>query len=139
MLWIRQYSRTTPGALTAIVVAYALFVQAAVSSIGLGMLAGAPNELGTITCLSSVSIAAAQQTPGDGQHKSPSQLPSCPFCVAAVFGAGHVAASSDASTTVEPVRTTDFTVRYFVYDAVSSISRFRRGIGEPRAPPGAIG
>ncbi len=121
------------GGLVAVCVAYSLAIQALMMSVGLGMsAAAAPGDAGFFIC----GLAASPSAPAPhGDRQNPPSRPECPFCFVAAQSAGHIAAVHDGPAVpgyvgiLMPAGLSDhFTARLFV-------PRFRRMVGDPRAPP----
>jgi hypothetical protein len=120
-----------PGALLAIVVAYALALQALMASVGLGMSAAAASgNDGFALC---VHAADSRTTvPGDGRLPNPA--PQCPFCFVAAQSSCDVAAGGGAPQL--PAYTgLSIAGRLAGGGGNTFVPQFRRTVGDPRGPP----
>jgi hypothetical protein len=120
------------GGLPAVFLAYSLAIQAMMTSVGLGMSAGASPD-GFVLC-SIASHQTANDPARDGDRQKPTPGPQCPFCLVAAQSADHIATMGEApafpayagllSTAIlDPIGTGVF------------VFQLRRSHGEPRAPP----
>ena len=128
----------TSGGLLAVCVAYALAIQSLMASVGLGMsAAAAPDQAGFFICGLAAGVSAHAPAPS-GDRQNPSPQPRCPFCFVAAQSAGHIAAMHDAPPVPRyagirmPGRLSgDVSAALFV-------PKFRRMVGDPRAPPSSF-
>jgi len=118
-----------PGALLAIVVAYALALQALMASVGLGMSAAAASGNDSfVLCVH----ATASRTPDD--HRIPNPAPQCPFCFVAAQSSSNIAAVGGAP--LLPVYTGLSIAGRLAGDGGNTfVPQFRRTVGGPRGPP----
>jgi hypothetical protein len=131
MQGIRKLIRARRGGLLVVTLAYALAVQALMTSIGLGMSAfAAPAQDGLVICS---HISAAPQAPG-GEGQKPSPAPQCPFCFVAAYGAGNLALTGEApilpAYTGLPLAPTAGRL-----SEPPVVTQRHRTAGAPRAPP----
>lgn len=134
MRGLRQFMRTrSSGGLVAVCVAYSLAIQALMMSVGLGMsAAAAPGQAGYVLC----GFTAGASAPAPwGDPQQPRPRPQCPFCFVAAQSAGHIATIYDGPAVpgyvgipISAGLSDHFAARLFV-------PRFRRMVGDPRAPP----
>ena len=136
MAGLRQIIRARrSGGLLAVVLAYALAIQALMASVGFGMSAGpAPGQLDFAIC--SAATAPSAQAPATGQDRqNPGPRPGCPFCFVAAQCAGQ-AATMGAAPAFPAYSGTP--IPGLVSDQLADnlfVPQFRHLIGEPRAPP----
>jgi hypothetical protein len=135
MLGLRQFIRARRlSGVFAAAVAYALFVQLLMASVGLGMSAA---EVSGQDGLSICSFAAGPNghgsTKDDDRQDSPA--PQCPFCFLAAQGAHQAAtlAQAPAYPAYAGFRIVDGLSRHVGDRAY--VPHFRRTTGDPRAPP----
>ncbi len=130
MLGTRKMIRgRRPGALLAIVVAYALALQALMASVGLGMSAAAAsgNE-------SNVLCVHAPDSRTSDEHRIPNPAPRCPFCFVAAQSSCDVAAGGGAPQL--PAYTGLSIAGRLVGEGGNTfVPQFRRTVGIPRGPP----
>jgi hypothetical protein len=102
------------------------------TSVGLGMSAGASSD-GFVLC-SLASHQTANEPARDGDRRKPSPGPQCPFCFVAAQSAGHTATMDEApafpayagllsAAILDPIGTGAF------------VFRLHHRSGAPRAPP----
>ena len=117
------------GALLALVVAYALALQALMASVGLGMSVASGND-GFALCVH----APDSPTKGPDNHRIPNPAPQCPFCFVAAQSSCNVAAVGGAP--LLPAYAGLPVAGRLAGDAGTTfISQFRRTVGAPRGPP----
>ncbi|MGB7177152.1 MAG: hypothetical protein WBD33_09905 [Xanthobacteraceae bacterium] len=111
-----------------VTLAYALAVQALMTSIGLGMSTfAAPAQGGLVIC-SHISPAPGSE----GQKRRPA--PQCPFCLVAAFSAGNLALTDEApALPAYSVLPLELVAGHFGEPPL--ISQRHRTVGAPRAPP----
>ena len=120
------------GGLLAVFLAYTLAIQAMMTSVGLGMSAGASAD-GFVLC-SFAFHQTANDPARDGDRQKPTPGPQCPFCLVAAQSAGHIATMGEAlafpayagllsAAILDPIGAGVF------------VFQLRHRHGEPRAPP----
>ncbi len=120
------------GRLLAAGLAYVLFVQAFMISIGLGMSGGA--EAGGKFVICSAANATLTAPPAYDKSKRPSPHPHCPFCFVAAQSAGQTATVGQfAGLTHVTFDSRDATYRGFV-DRMFKLPLPHRTC-DPRGPP----
>jgi hypothetical protein len=118
-----------PGALLALVVAYALALQALMASVGLGMSAAAASgNDGFALCVH----APDSRTTDD--RKLPNPAPRCPFCFVAAQSSCDVAAV-DGAPLLPAYAGLLIAGRLAGDGGTTFVPQFRRTVGAPRGPP----
>ncbi len=117
------------GALLALVVAYALTLQALLASVGLGMSAASGND-GFALCVH----APDSQIPTPDDRRPPNPAPQCPFCFVAAQSSCNVAAVGGAPLLPTYVGLT-IAGRLAGDAGTTFVPPFRRTVGDPRGPP----
>jgi hypothetical protein len=130
---LRQFIRLRlRGGLLAVFLAYSLAIQSMMTSIGLGMSAGA-SPGGFVLC-SFASHQTANEPARDGDRQKPSPDPQCPFCLVAAQSAGHIATMGEAPA----VPAYAGLLSTAILDRIGTgafVFQLRHSHGEPRAPP----
>jgi hypothetical protein len=133
---VRHLIRNRPsGGALAVLVAYALAIQALLASVGLGMSAAATSgQSGFVICaFSPWSGARTPATPNDRQ--APDPQPECPFCFVAAQSAGAVAALGAAPVFPAYAGLPLAGSLDGDRDDGTFVPLFHRTAGGPRAPP----
>jgi len=130
---MRKLVRVRRGGLLAVVVAYALAIQALMTSVGLGMSAfAAPAQSDLVICR---HISSGLPASGS-DNQNPGPAPQCPFCLVAAYSAGDLALIGQPPGLPHyaslPVVLADDHFR-----APALAARRHRTVGVPRAPPAA--
>lgn len=119
------------GALLALVVAYALALQALMASVGLGMSAAAASgNDGFALCVH----APASRTTAPDDHRLPNPAPQCPFCFVAAQSSCDIAAVGGAPL-LPAYAGLPISGRLASDGGTTFIPQFRRTVGDPRGPP----
>jgi hypothetical protein len=119
----------------AVFVAYTLAIQALLASVGLGMSAAAtPGQAGFVIC-SFASGLNLHAPPTNGDPKKPDPRPQCPFCFVAAQSAGQFATIGEPAVFAAYAGFDSYGAHYGQSADAIFVPRFRRTVGDPRAPP----
>lgn len=119
------------GGLLVVTLAYALAVQALMTSVGLGMSAfAAPAQGGFVIC----SHISADLPASGSEGQKPKPAPQCPFCFVAAYSAGNLALAGEIPPLPAYARL-PLALEAGHFSESPLIAQRHRTVGAARAPP----